>query len=87
MLLVLTGEYGVPSNKKQGDRKMRNTADKLTGIRYYENGDITTRVQYHFAGYDRNGKPVYGRDIVVFSIARGVILDTRIAPTCHYFSK
>ena len=66
---------------------MKNTTDKLTATRYYENGDITTRVRYHFAGYDRNGAPVYGRDIATFSIARGVISDCRIAPTCHYFSK
>ena len=41
--------------------------------KYYENGDITTVIDYRFVGYDSNAKPVYRKIITTFSIADGVI--------------
>ena len=43
--------------------------------RYYENGDITTIVEYRFVGYGKSAKPVYQKIITTYSIARGVIRD------------
>ena len=41
--------------------------------KYYENGDITTVIDYRFVGYDMNANPVYRKIITTFSIADGVI--------------
>lgn len=43
---------------------------------YYENGDITTVIDYRFVGYDLNAKPVYQKIITTFSISNGVIKDS-----------
>ncbi len=53
--------------------------------RHYENGDITTIIEYVFAGYGLNAQGVYGKRVTTYSIADGVIRDGEyIAPAVWY---
>ena len=52
--------------------------------RYYENGDITTKVQYIPVGHGRNAETVYKKHITVFSIANGIIKDEIIPCKVFY---
>ena len=40
---------------------------------YYENGEITTIVNYRFVGYGTDAQAIYRRIITTFSISRGII--------------
>jgi len=53
--------------------------------KYYENGDITTIIEYQFIGYGINAQSVYQKIITTFSIARGVIKNREKQPVkCFY---
>ena len=54
-------------------------------IKHYDNGEISTKIEYHFAGYGRNARAIYGKYITIYSIAKGIIIDRQyIAPNCFY---
>ena len=42
-------------------------------IKYYENGDKTTKIEYQWIGYGLDAQSVYKKIITVFSIEEGVI--------------
>ena len=44
-------------------------------VRYYDNGDITTKVEFVYSGQGINAQEVFHKFITTFSIARGVIID------------
>jgi len=43
--------------------------------RYYENGDVTTIIEYRFVGYGKDAQAVHQKIITTYSIAEGVIRD------------
>ena len=48
--------------------------------KYYENGDITTIVEFRWAGYGINAQSVYDKIITTFSVADGIIKNCEIVP-------
>jgi len=53
--------------------------------RFYENGEISTKVEFITVGYGINAQSVYGKRITTFSISDGVIKDGEyISPKCFY---
>ena len=53
--------------------------------RYYENGDITTKVEYKWVGYGLDAQSVYCKFITTFSIAKGVIKNREyVRANCFY---
>lgn len=55
-------------------------------IKYYENGNITTKVEFVFAGAGLNAQSVYYKFITTFSIEDGVIKDREYVP-CKVFCR
>jgi len=54
-------------------------------VKFFENGDITTKVTYVMTGYGINAQQVWGKRITTFSISDGVIKDNEwISPKCFY---
>lgn len=54
--------------------------------KYYENGEITTKVEFVFSGYGINAQSVYHKFITTFSIADGAIKDREYIP-CKVFCR
>ena len=53
--------------------------------KYYENGNITTIVEYVFCGYGIDAQSIFGKFITTFSIEKGVILDRKyVSPSCFF---
>ena len=42
-------------------------------VKYYENGELTTKVTYKFVGWGIHAQPIYRKVVTIFSIANGVI--------------
>lgn len=54
-------------------------------IKYYENNDISTKIEWKFVGHGSDAQAVYCKFVTVFSIADGVILDRKyVAPKIFY---
>ena len=54
-------------------------------IKYYENGNITTKIEFQHVGYGLNAQKVYCKFVTTFSIPRGVIKNREYCPPqCFY---
>ena len=53
--------------------------------KYYENKDITTKIEFKMVGYGIDAQAVYCKFITTFSIANGIILNRKfVAANCFY---
>lgn len=59
---------------------------QLPMTKYYENGDITTVVEFVASGYGLNAQTVYHKFITTFTIADGIIKDREYVP-CKVFCR
>ena len=49
---------------------------RIMKTRYYENDEVTTKIDYRFIGYGLNTEAVYQKIITTFSIADGILKDS-----------
>lgn len=54
--------------------------------KFYDNNDITTKVEFVFSGYGKDCEKCYHKFITTFSIADGIIKDREYVP-CKVFCR